>query len=124
MDDRRVGGTAGARAAGILFRADPALETYYQLRWEPGRQRIVYDRWPRSGDQPFTLEALYRTFENDGSFAYELDRARLRAAWDCTELFGIAAEWDLDDYAETARTYGTGADFKANRYGLYLRIHK
>ncbi len=74
--------------------------------------------------KPFALEALYRTFENDGSFAYELDRARLRASWDFTELFGIAAEWDLDDYAETARTYGTGADFKANRYGIYLRIHK
>ncbi len=74
--------------------------------------------------KPFTLEALYRTFENEGSFAYELDRARVRAAWDFTELFGIAAEWDLDDYAETARSYGTGADFKANRYGLYLRIHR
>jgi len=71
----------------------------------------------------FTLEALLRRFENDGSFPYELDRARVRAGYDFTKLFGIAAEWDLDDYAEQGRSYGTGADFKANRYGLYLRIH-
>ena len=67
---------------------------------------------------------LYRRFENDGSFAYDLDRARLRASWDFTSLLGIAAEWNLDDYAERDRAWGTGADFKANRYGLYLRIHK
>ena len=74
--------------------------------------------------KPVVLEALYRRFENDGSFAYDLDRARLRASWDFTSLLGIAAEWNLDDYAERARAWGTGADFKANRYGVYLRIHK
>ena len=42
---------------------------------------------------------------------------------DVTKLFGVAAEWDLDDYTEKDRSYGSGADFKANRYGLYLRIH-
>lgn len=73
--------------------------------------------------KPFTLEALLRRFENDGSFPYELDRARVRASFDFTKLFGIAAEWDLDDYTEKDRSYGSGADFKANRYGLYLRIH-
>ena len=73
--------------------------------------------------KPFTLEALLRRFENDGSFPYELDRARVRASLDFTKLFGIAAEWDLDDYTEKDRSYGSGADYKANRYGLYLRIH-
>jgi hypothetical protein len=73
--------------------------------------------------KPFTLEALLRRFENDGSFPYELDRARVRASYDVTKLFGVAAEWDLDDYTEKDRSYGSGADFKANRYGLYLRIH-
>ena len=73
--------------------------------------------------KPFTLEAQLRRFENEGSFAYELDRARVRAGVDFTKMFGIAAEWDLDDYTEKNRSYGTGADYKANRYGLYLRIH-
>lgn len=73
--------------------------------------------------KPFTLEALLRRFENDGSFPYELDRARVRASLDFTKLIGIAAEWDLDDYTEKDRSYGSGADYKANRYGLYLRIH-
>ena len=44
------------RGCGLLLRCDPAMEHYYQIRWEPGRQRVVFDRWPRPGDQPFTLE--------------------------------------------------------------------
>ena len=73
--------------------------------------------------KPVTVEALLRHFENEGSFPYELDRARVRAGLDFTKLVGIAAEWDLDDYTEMNRSYGSGADYKANRYGLYLRIH-
>ena len=48
-------------ACGILLRADPGLEGYYQLRWEPGRRRVVYDRWPRPGDEPFMLERPVET---------------------------------------------------------------
>ena len=44
------------RYCGILLRADPALAHYYELRWEPGRRRVVFDRWPRPGDEPFMLE--------------------------------------------------------------------
>ena len=73
--------------------------------------------------KPFTVEALLRHFENEGSFPYELEKARVRAGIELTKLLGIAAEWDLDDYNETNRSYGSGADYKANRYGLYLRIH-
>jgi hypothetical protein len=73
--------------------------------------------------KPVTIEALLRKFENEGSFPYELERARVRAGLEITKLFGIAAEWDLDDYTEKNRSYGTGADYTANRYGLYLRIH-
>ena len=41
------------RACGILLRAKPNLEAYYELRWEPGRQRVVVvRRWPR----PFPWE--------------------------------------------------------------------
>ena len=41
---------------GIFLRADKNLESYYQLRWEPSRRRIVLDRWPRPGDQPYMYE--------------------------------------------------------------------
>ena len=44
------------RACGLLLRCSDNLEQYYQLRWEPGRSRVVFDRWPRPGDQPFMLE--------------------------------------------------------------------
>ena len=73
--------------------------------------------------KPVTLDALVRDFENEGSFPYDLLRARVRAQIDFSKAIGIAAEWDLDDYAETDRSYGAAADYKANRYGLYLRVH-
>jgi beta-fructofuranosidase len=43
-------------SAGLVLRTDPGLESYYQVRLEPSRQRLVVDRWPRPGDQPFMLE--------------------------------------------------------------------
>jgi len=46
----------GTRYCGLLLRADEELENYYQVRLEPGRDRIVFDRWPRPGDEPFILE--------------------------------------------------------------------
>lgn len=46
----------GTHSCGILLKAEPDTESYYQLRWEPGRKRVVYDRWPRPGDEPFMLE--------------------------------------------------------------------
>ena len=73
--------------------------------------------------KPFTIEALLRHFENEGSFPYELEKARVRADLELSKIVGIAAEWDLDDYTEKNRSYGARADYRANRYGLYLRIH-
>lgn len=43
-------------SAGLLLRAAGDLDHYTQLRLEPARQRLVFDRWPRPGDQPFMLE--------------------------------------------------------------------
>jgi beta-fructofuranosidase len=51
----------GTRAAGILLRAASDLESTYQLRWEPDRGRVVFDRWPRPGDEPFILERPVRS---------------------------------------------------------------
>jgi beta-fructofuranosidase len=45
--------TAGC---GLLFRSDAELNSYYQLRLEPHANRVVFDRWPRPGDQPFVIE--------------------------------------------------------------------
>jgi len=41
---------------GLLLRAEASLESYYQIRLEPSRRRLCFDRWPRPGDQPFMLE--------------------------------------------------------------------
>ena len=46
----------GTAACGLLLRADEPLDRYYQVRLEPNNQRLVIDRWPRPGDQPFILE--------------------------------------------------------------------
>jgi len=48
--------TPGTASFGLLLRADAGLDHYYQLRFEPANQRMVFDRWPRPGDQPFMLE--------------------------------------------------------------------
>lgn len=51
---------------GVLFRASSDGETGYAIRLEPGRGRLLFDRWPRrvtgteqwqiSGDVPFAVE--------------------------------------------------------------------
>ena len=46
----------GTHQAGLILRADPELSSYYTVRLEPGNHRLVVDRWPRPGDQPFMLE--------------------------------------------------------------------
>lgn len=46
----------GTVSCGALLRASDDLESYYQVRLEPGNGRLVVDRWPRPGDQAFMLE--------------------------------------------------------------------
>ncbi len=46
----------GTVSAGLLLRADETLDSYYQVRLDPANARLVIDRWPRPGDQPFMLE--------------------------------------------------------------------
>ena len=54
--DTTVTFSAVTRGCGILLRADDELERYYQIRLEPGRNRVVFDRWPRPGDEPPIIE--------------------------------------------------------------------
>ena len=46
----------GTQSFGLVLRADDALEAAYYLRFEPHRQRVVFDSWPRPGDKPFWAE--------------------------------------------------------------------
>jgi beta-fructofuranosidase len=48
--------SANTRSVGLILQSDAALEHYYQLRLEPGRQRVVFDRSPRLGDEPPIIE--------------------------------------------------------------------
>ena len=44
------------RGCGIMLRASEDFEEAYYIRLEPGRNRLVLDSWPRSGDVPFLVE--------------------------------------------------------------------
>ena len=46
----------GTKGCGILLRGSDDFEQGYYIRLEPYRNRLVFDRWPRPGDQPFALE--------------------------------------------------------------------
>jgi len=46
----------GTLGCGVMLRAADDMESYYQVRLEPGNGRLVIDRWPRPGDQAFMLE--------------------------------------------------------------------
>jgi beta-fructofuranosidase len=54
--ETRVTYERGTASCGLLLRADATYDAYYQVRLEPGNQRMVIDRWPRPGDEPFMLE--------------------------------------------------------------------
>lgn len=47
---------AQARGCGIMLRASDDLESAYYIRFEPARQRLVFDMWPRAGDLPHLVE--------------------------------------------------------------------
>ena len=54
--EARVRYQPGTQACGLLLRLDHESEGWYELRLEPARQRLVIDRWPRPGDEPYMLE--------------------------------------------------------------------
>ncbi|GAA3616944.1 GH32 C-terminal domain-containing protein [Microlunatus ginsengisoli] len=61
--------TAGSGAFGLLLRTDDTAETGYELRLEPARNRIVFDRWPRGRTGPAQWQA-----RGDVPHAVELER--------------------------------------------------
>lgn len=44
------------RGCGLILRSDKALDKGYLVRLEPGRRRVVFDRFPRPGDEPPIIE--------------------------------------------------------------------
>jgi hypothetical protein len=66
-----------------------------------------------------SIDAGLTRFENEGTFPFDLQRLRLRVAYDLKAHFGVAFEWDRDEYSEPSPSLG---DYEAARYGLYLRL--
>ena len=64
------------------------------------------------------IDAGLTRFENEGTLPFDLDRLRFRIAYDLKTRYGLAFEWNRDEYAEAAAL----GDYEATRYGLYLRI--
>lgn len=62
---------ANTRACGLVLRTDSALERGYMLRLEPGRNRLVFDQWPRKGDIPYAV-GLERPIELQAGEPYRL----------------------------------------------------
>lgn len=51
----------GTRDVSVHLKASPTLDVSHLLRIEPRRGRVVFDRWPRPGDQPFVQERMFAT---------------------------------------------------------------
>jgi beta-fructofuranosidase len=60
---------SGNHKCGLLLRTDDTGEMGYELRLEPGRNRVVFDRWPRGRTGP----AQWQT-RGDIPYAVELER--------------------------------------------------
>jgi len=66
----------------------------------------------------FTIEGAYSTFENTGSFPFEMDRAFARLAIDLSKKISVAGEFENWDYSENLFPV---ADYDADRWGVFLR---
>jgi hypothetical protein len=73
------------------------------LQWRPWR---------------FDLDFGYSTFENNGSFPFELDRAFARVGFEFTKAFGAAVEYEAREYSEQSFEI---ADYDADRVAVFLR---
>ena len=65
----------------------------------------------------FSIDGGLTRFRNDGTYQFKLTRYHGRVAFDITQAFGLATEWDRDRYVESL-AFG---NFDGNRYGIYLR---
>lgn len=56
MIETQVTFSAETQGCGLVLRSSEDHECGYYVRLEPQRSRLVFDRWPRPGDQPFSVE--------------------------------------------------------------------
>jgi len=103
--ETRVIYAAGTQACGLVLRLDDAAQSWYELRLEPQRQRIVVDRWPRPGDAPFMLEQPL------ASRPEEAIQLRVLIEGDCLVAYAN------DEAALSCRVY----DHPAGAWGLFVR---
>ena len=47
----------GTRACGLMLRVGQDMDSAYYLRFEPERNRLVIDSWPRAGDIPYWIDS-------------------------------------------------------------------
>ena len=99
----------------IPYRVPQTLGTSQSIYAEDGEVLTGDLRWIIS---ILTIDAAYSTFENVGSFPFQMDRAFARVAVDLTKEFAIAGEYENWDYSEDLFPI---ADYDADRYGVYLR---
>jgi len=89
---------------GMILRSDSSFESCYQIRFEPARQRMVFDRWPRPGDQAFVIERPLRMEEGRSV------TVRALVSGSCLVIYAN------DRVALSARMY----DRKEGRLGLFV----
>jgi len=68
-----------------------------------------------------TLDLGYSTFENTGSFDFDMRRAFLRLGVDFNDHWAVSADFENNDYEEKVLDL---AQYDTNRYGIYLRWHR
>jgi hypothetical protein len=99
----------------IPYRVPQTLGSSQSIYAEDGELLTGDLRWLIS---IFTIDAAYSTFENTGSFPFQMDRVFARVAVDLTKNFALAGEYENWDYSENLFPI---ADYDASRWGLFLR---
>lgn len=79
--------------------------------WEAGLG-LKFDR--------VAIDGFWSRFANEGSYAYRLYRGGARVDFDATARVGLIAEWSVDRYLDYQIAT---SNFRANRYGVYLKWH-
>jgi len=64
------------------------------------------------------IDGFWSRFANTGSYAYRLYRGGGRVDFDATAHVGLVAEWSVDRYLDYQIAT---SNFRANRYGIYLK---
>jgi hypothetical protein len=64
------------------------------------------------------IDGFWSRFANEGSYEYRLYRGGARADFDATAHVGLIGEWSVDRYLDYQIS---SSNFRANRYGVYLK---